>query len=146
LSSEELRAAYKNTYQVEAEEDASDDELVEAIISATAELPSPKDNDVLNLDEEFEDTYGSLDSDQEHAIPRTITHKVGLDGEPEETDWKDNVVVYQVNQRLVEGELVDLNSTGRYQVYTPEVYNRLLKNKFFAQSKIKVTELSKPSK
>lgn len=133
-SDEELEAHYEDIYKVAPDEGTAREDLIEAIISGTEELPSPKEN-VLDDEDDDEPQYGNNDKDEEHPLPKSLTEKEG---------WDDQYIVYQVQTRVVEGEIVPLKSTGTIQAYKPEKFEQLLKSKFFQQSKMEVTILHKP--
>jgi hypothetical protein len=137
MEHDDLAEAYRETYQVEPEEDATDEDLIEAIIAGTEETPSPKDH-VLNTEVEYEPVFGN--QNDEIAIPTQIA----VDDQGNETNWRENIVAKLTNTRVVEGEIVELKSTVRYQVFTPDDFDRLLKNKFFSQSRIRVELLNRP--
>jgi hypothetical protein len=57
---------------------------------------------------------------------------------------KDQVVVRQVNVQLLNGGMVEVPNTMAIQTYNPKIYDQLLKNNFFGESKIKVEVLHDP--
>lgn len=134
MSDEELKKRWLEVYpEAEFDENANRDELIAAIISGTEEIPGPRG--IVNEEDEEDEVFGDLDEDQEHAIPKGITSQ---------ENWQDNVVVWQVPTRVVEGELVELKGQGIVQSYEPEMYKRLVKQKFFSESKLRMKVLNRP--
>jgi hypothetical protein len=141
---EELRELYEAAYGVPANEDLSQEELVELVYNSTPHGEPPVDStESFNADEDVDDedeVFGNADSGKEFAIPRQL--RFTSDGK--ETDWKKHVIVRQVPTRVLEGEVVPLNGQATIQLYRKETYQRLLKDKYFSEAKMNVKVLHKP--
>lgn len=61
-------------------------------------------------------------------------------------DLEDMVVVRQVNLTEINGGVVEIPNTEQIQSYRPEVFNKMLKDKFFSDSKIRVELINDPRK
>jgi len=140
---EELREKYEQVYDVPANEELTEEQLVELIIAAKPHGEPPVDNtESFTIDEggDEDEVYGNQDKDEEYAIPRQL--RFTSDGK--ETDWKNHVIVRQVPTRVVEGESVELRGQASIQLYRVDTYKRMLANKYFSEAKMNVKVLHKP--
>lgn len=128
----EVDELYFTTFGQEPEEGLTKEEKIDHIVGELNEAPH---TEPLEENEEEGEVFGNQDKDEEFAIPKSIT---------DQSDWEEMVVVRQVPTRVVEGELVELKGQAIVQVYKPEVYQRMVKDKFFSESKLKVKVLHKP--
>lgn len=131
MGEDELRDIYKYEFGgVEAPDDYSEEQLRAAINGAAPYAPAPtRTPDPIDKKGTFE--VSSKDTGKKYTV---------------DAGSKGKVIVRQVNIRDVEGNIVELPNSEVIQTYEPDMFQRLLDQKFFAESKIHVEVLHGGSK
>lgn len=137
-SLEDLKEHYRTTYHKEPELVETDDEdtqkknLIIDILAGSPAPPSPRqepEGAPLEEEEERGDKRVKLKNGREHVIKASNL---------------DHVVVRQVQVQRVGNDVVELPSTEQIQAYHPEQFQKMVDDKFFSDSNMRVEVLHKP--
>lgn len=140
LSLSDLEERYINTFAVEpkygeeSDDDTKKEFLARAIHAGAPNPPAPQQQAAAG---------GEANADDEETEGRTVTLKDGrkqvITG-----DMEDQIVVRQVQLQELNGGVVEIPNTEQIQSYRPEIFEKLLKQKYFSDSKIRIEIINDP--
>lgn len=128
LTDSALRVRFVNTFQVEPAKDATREQMITAINDAAPQPPAPQVDENAPV-EEAGKLFGNKDKEKKFPIRK---------------DWKDKVIVRQVNVTELNGGMIEVPNTEAVQTYDKDFYETMVKNNFFSDSKMKVDILHMP--
>lgn len=128
LTDSALRVRYVNVFQVEPPKDMKREDIITAVNEAAPKPPAPTIDENEPV-EEAGKLYGNKDSKKQYPIKK---------------DWKDKVIVRQVNVTELNGGMIEVPNTEALQTYDKPYYETMVKNNFFTDSKMKVDVLHMP--
>lgn len=129
LSDGDIKDLFFNTFAREADENLTTDELIDQIIAQVPDAPK-----VAPREEKKEPTKAELKKSGQTVFTSKETGKeFKMTG-----DLKGHVVVRQVSVQELNGGMVEVPNTETVQSYRPEVFEEMLQNNFFSESKLKL--------
>lgn len=126
LSEEDLRERFKNANGTEAEPESSRESIIERLIDLGLDRHAEALSDDRDEDEEI---FGNQDTKKENALPEGITRHDG---------WERLTIVKQTPTTWTGGQFVSLDKQTIIQAYEPADFERMLDQKFFEESNIKI--------